>query len=134
MELFDLKSIEALFSEFAWCADRGLGAQMAELFTESGVLAIGGKEFQGHLQIGQVCAQRAQPPRQTRHSWSSLRVVKTDGKVASITAIQTTFERADTESMPVVRVSDLLDQLEKSGDGTWHFMRREIIRQLTVGD
>lgn len=134
MEILDLQSIEALFSEFAWCADRGLGMQMAELFVEDGVLAIGGQEFQGRERIGQICQQRAQAPRQTRHSWSTLRVARYEDGAANTSAIQITFERADALAVPLVRVSDLLDQLVKSVDGVWRFQRREISRQISVGE
>ncbi|WP_263264105.1 nuclear transport factor 2 family protein [Pseudomonas sp. RIT-PI-S] len=133
MELADLKAIEALFSEFAWCADRGLGEKMAALFAEDGVLAIGELEFQGHGRIGLVCQQRAQPPRYTRHTWSGLRVAEDAGDWVRTTAIQTTFERSDTNSSPLVRVSDLFDQLIKTEAGIWRFVRREISRQLSVG-
>jgi uncharacterized protein (TIGR02246 family) len=134
MEVSDMQSIEALFSEFAWCADRGLGQQMAELFVEDGVLAIGGQEFQGRERIGEICQQRAQAPRQTRHSWSTLRVARHEGNLAATSAVQTTFERADAQAAPMVRVSDLLDQLVKSADGVWRFQRREISRMISVGE
>lgn len=133
MNLTDLKSIEALFSEFAWCADRGLGTAMAQLFAEDGVLAVGGKEAKGRQLIGEVCQQRAQPPRRTRHSWSSLRIVEFEQNIATTTSIQTTFELADEQSPGLVRVSDLNDWLVKTAEGEWRFQRREIIRQISVG-
>lgn len=134
MELADIKSIEALFSEFSWCADRGLEEQMAALFTDDGVLAVGGQEFKGRSRIKQVSSQRAQPPRHTRHTWSGLRIEHQTGTSVHTTAIQITFERSDAESLPMVRVSDLFDQVVRTDDGVWRFLRREIIRQLSVGD
>ena len=40
----DLLQIERLFSDFAWFADRGDAAALAELFASDGVLVLGGKE------------------------------------------------------------------------------------------
>ena len=54
MTASDLASIERLLSDFAWCADRGDGAGLAQLFVVDGVLHLGGREFVGRTAIART--------------------------------------------------------------------------------
>ena len=129
----DLASIERLFSDFAWCADRGDGAGLARLFVADGVLHVGGHEFTGRASIADDCETRARiPGRKTRHVWSNLRIERHDEGSASLTAVQLTFEQRGDTAHAELRISDLHDDVCKDSDGAWKFRRRSIQRQMSL--
>ncbi|MGF6243673.1 MULTISPECIES: nuclear transport factor 2 family protein [Paraburkholderia] len=133
MTAFDLASIERLLSDFAWCADRGDGAGLAQLFVADGVLHLGEREFVGRAAIARDCEVRASTPgRKTRHVWSNLRVVRREEASASLTAVQLTFEQRGDDVPAELRISDLRDDVCKDADGAWRFSRRVIQRQMTL--
>lgn len=129
----DLASIERLLSDFAWCADRGDGAGLAQLFVADGVLRLAGHEFVGRAAIAQDCEARASTPgRKTRHVWSNLRVLRDDSGSASLAAVQLTFEQRGDDMPAELRISDLHDEVRKDSDGAWRFSRRIIQRHMTL--
>ena len=133
MTASDLKSIERLLSDFAWFADRGDGAGLAQLFVADGVLEVGGREFSGRTAIADDCDERAKiPGRKTRHVWSNLRVERGDEASATLSAVQMTFEQRGDDKPAELRISDLSDHVCKDTDGAWRFKRRVIGRQMTL--
>jgi hypothetical protein len=128
----DLTRIERLLSDFAWHADRGDGASLAQLFLPDAVLVVGGARLAGRAEIAEDCRRRALAPgRKTRHVWSNLRLdPQTDGTV-SATAIQLTFEQTDAAATRV-RINDLTDRYQRDAAGTWRFMSRIIERQMAL--
>ena len=70
--------------------------------------------------------------RKTRHVWSNLRIVESHHDRLSTTAVQLTFEQPGDDKPTQLRVSDLLDTLEKDHDGRWRFARRVISRQMAL--
>ena len=127
----DLLQIERLFSDFAWFADRGDAAALAELFASDGVLVLGGKESKGRQQIAADCQNRfITPQRKTRHVFSNLRVERTTPLAATTTAVQLTFEHLGESKPTRMRVNDVFDDLVKGADKTWRFSRREIKCEL----
>jgi hypothetical protein len=128
----DWTAIERLLSDFAWHADRGDGASLAELFLSEAVLVVGGVKLEGRLEIGEDCRRRARDPRRkTRHVWSNLRLnAEADGTVAG-TAVQMTFEQ--TDSVPTkLRINDLIDRYQRDAAGMWRFKSRIIERQMAL--
>jgi hypothetical protein len=68
----ELQSIERLFSDFAWFADRCDAEALANLFMPGGVLSVGGRESAGSDNIAADCRKRfAVSDRKTRHMWSA---------------------------------------------------------------
>ncbi|SMG60095.1 nuclear transport factor 2 family protein [Paraburkholderia susongensis] len=129
----DLASIERLLSDFAWYADRGDGAGLAQLFVADGILLVGERLFTGRPAIASDCETRAREPlRKTRHVWSNLRVERNDDASASLTAVQLTFEQRGDDAPAELRISDLRDDVCKEADGAWRFRRRVIQRQMTL--
>jgi uncharacterized protein (TIGR02246 family) len=128
----DLARIERLLSDFAWHADRGDGASLAELFLPDAVLIVGGRRLEGRAEIAADCRRRALTPgRKTRHVWSNLRLdLETDGTL-SATALQLTFEQTDSAATKV-RVNDLTDRYRRDAGGTWRFVIRIIERQMAL--
>jgi SnoaL-like domain len=128
----DWTAIERLLSDFAWHADRGDGAALAELFLPEAVLVVGGVKLEGHSQIGEDCRRRAlDPRRKTRHVWSNLRLnAEADGTVAG-TAVQMTFEQTGSVATQL-RINDLIDRYQRDAAGTWRFKSRIIERQMAL--
>lgn len=125
--------IERLFSDFSWHADRGDGTALAALFATEGVLCVGGQELTGRDQIAADMTRRAQiAGRKTRHVWSNLRIVESRYNQLSTTAVQLTFEQTGDDRPTQLRVSDLVDTLQKDHDGQWRFARRIISRQMAL--
>jgi uncharacterized protein (TIGR02246 family) len=125
--------IERLFNDFSWHADRGDGLALAALFATEGVLYVGGQELTGHKQIADDMTRRALiPGRKTRHVWSNLRIVESHENQLSTAAIQLTFEETGDDRPTQLRVSDLIDTLQKDNDGRWRFARRIISRQMAL--
>ena len=58
----DLARIERLLSDFAWHADRGDGASLAELFFPDAVLIVGGQRLEGRAEIAEDCRRRVPAP------------------------------------------------------------------------
>jgi uncharacterized protein (TIGR02246 family) len=128
----DLSRIERLLSDFAWYADRGDGASLAQLFVPDAVLVVGGVRLAGRAQIAEDCRRRALAPgRKTRHVWSNLRLdPETDGTV-SATAVQLTFEQTDSVGTKM-RINDLTDRYQRDAAGAWRFASRIIERQMAL--
>ena len=128
----DLARIERLLSDFAWHADRGDGASLAELFLPDAVLIVGGQRLEGRAEIAEDCRRRALTPgRKTRHVWSNLRLdTESDGTVSG-TAVQLTFEQAASVGTQM-RINDLTDRYQRDGAGTWRFLSRIIERQMAL--
>ena len=128
----DIARIERLLSDFAWHADRGDGASLAQLFVPDAVLVVGGVRLAGRAEIAEDCRRRALASgRKTRHVWSNLRLdLETDGTL-SATALQLTFEQTDSAATKV-RINDLTDRYQRDGAGTWRFLSRIIERQMAL--
>jgi hypothetical protein len=134
--MFDLEKwrVEGLYTAFGMFADRGDGAALSELFVSDGMLEMGNNEVHGRQNIAEfVNARCADPSRKTRHTWSNLRLEQEEGSTFHTTAIQMTFEQNGADKAPQVRVSDLVDTLQRYPDGTWRFVSRRIHRQFTFG-
>ena len=128
----DLAAIQRLMSDFAWCADRGDGASLAELFLPEGILWVGGQEHKGRVQIADDCHRRSLPQRKTRHVWSNLRVDPQDDGTYVATAIQLTFEQTGPDNASQMRVNDVFDRFKRDPQGAWRFMTRTIDRQMSI--
>jgi hypothetical protein len=128
----DVTKIGRLLSDFAWLADRGDGASLAQLFLPESILVVGGARLVGRAQIAEDCRRRAlDPERKTRHVWSNLRVNReADGTMAG-SAIQLTFEQTGSEGTKL-RISDVTDRYEVDSLGTWRFKSRIIERQMAL--
>ncbi|MFM0643191.1 SgcJ/EcaC family oxidoreductase [Paraburkholderia bryophila] len=130
----ELQSIERLFSDFAWFADRRDAQALAGLFTSDGVLLVGGRESAGSGNIAADCQKRfAGVERKTRHMWSNLRVEMPTADTATATAIQLTFEIAGDDAPARLRVNDVSDELRKAASGEWRFVRRHISCEMALG-
>ena len=132
MSELDLTPFGRLLSDFAWHADRGDGASLAQLFLPQAVLIVAGLKLEGHTEIAQDCQRRALDPlRKTRHVWSNLRVnPEADGTV-SATAIQLTFEQTDSVATKM-RINDVFDHYQQDAAGVWRFKSRIIERQMAL--
>lgn len=127
----DIRAIERLLSDFAWCADRGDGESMSRLFVPDGVLHVGGTILSGREAIARDCERRhAEPGRKTRHLWSNLRVDTLDAHHSQSTAVQITFEHRASDGSLQVRVNDVFDRLRRAEHGGWLIEERTIQRQI----
>ena len=128
----DVTKIERLLSDFAWLADRGDGAALAQLFLPQATLVVGGVRLVGRAEIAEDCRRRALDPlRKTRHVWSNLRVIQeADGTIAG-NAVQLTFEQTGSDGTKL-RINDVTDRYEVDSDGTWRFKSRIIERQMAL--
>ena len=134
--MFDLEKwrVEGLYTAFGTCADRGDGAALSELFVSDGMLEMGNNELRGRQNIAEfVNARCADPNRKTRHTWSNLRLEQQEGSTFHTAAVQMTFEQNGVDKAPQLRVSDLVDTLQRDADGTWRFLSRRIHRQISLG-
>lgn len=130
----ELQSIERLFSDFAWFADRNDAEGLASLFLPDGVLSVGGRESAGSGNIAADCRQRfAVSNRKTRHVWSNLRVEMPSAGIARTTAIQLTFETLGDDKPARLRVNDVIDELRKVPSGEWRFVSRRIDCEMALG-
>jgi uncharacterized protein (TIGR02246 family) len=130
----ELQSIERLFSDFAWFADRCDAEGLARLFMRDGVLLVGGRESAGSDNIAADCQKRfATSDRKTRHMWSNLRIDMPTSDTARTTAIQLTFETSGDDTPPRLRVNDVIDELRKEASGEWRFVRRYIRCEMALG-
>ena len=129
----DVLAIQRLLSDFAWHADRGEADLLSLLFTEDGVLHVGGKDLCGRTRIADDCRQRfLTAGRKTRHVWSNLRVDGEGQAGARATAMQLTFEQTDASDKTELKVNDIADVLSKDAAGTWRFARRSVSRQMAL--
>ncbi|MGF6998790.1 nuclear transport factor 2 family protein [Paraburkholderia sp. GAS32] len=129
----ELQSIERLFSDFAWFADRCDSEALANLFVPSGVLSVGGRESAGSDNIAADCRERfAVSDRKTRHMWSNLRVEMPTADTARTTAIQLTFETSSDDTPARLRVNDVIDELRKGASGEWRFVSRHIRCEMAL--
>jgi hypothetical protein len=127
----DVRAIERLLSDFAWCADRGDGESMGRLFVPDGVLRVGGAILGGRDAIAHDCARRhAEPGRKTRHLWSNLRVDAVDANRSQSTAVQITFEQRASDGSLQVRVNDVFGTAKPVEDGGWLIEERIIQREI----
>jgi uncharacterized protein (TIGR02246 family) len=127
----DVRAIERLLSDFAWCADRGDGESIGRLFVPDGVLHVGGAILSGRDAIARDCERRhAEPGRKTRHLWSNLRVDAIDANRSQSTAVQITFEHRASDGSLQVRVNDVFDQLRRAENGGWLIEKRVIQREI----
>ncbi len=129
----DHKAIERLLSDFAWHADRGEGAALADLFLPDAVLTVGGVDLQGRVAIAADCHRRHENPlRKTRHVWSNLRVLHRDDGAVATAAVQLTYEQTGPDLPTQLRVNDLFDTFRRDAAGRWRFARRLIKRELAL--
>ncbi|MBI2771921.1 MAG: nuclear transport factor 2 family protein [Burkholderiales bacterium] len=129
----DLAAIQRLLADFAWAADRGLAAELSELFLPEGALTVNEVRLLGREQIAQDCRHRFETPqRKTRHALSNLRIdALSDGACAG-TAVQLTFESAGAGQPIKLRVSDVTDRFERDTQRRWRFRSRTIERQMAL--
>ena len=128
----DIARIERLLSDFAWHADRGDGASLAQLFVPDAVLVVGGVRLAGRAEIAGDCRRRALASgRKTRHVWSNLRLDPESDGTVSATAVQLTFEQAASVGTQM-RINDLTDRYQRDAAGTWRFLSRIIERQMAL--
>ena len=133
MNASDVLAIQRLLSDFAWHADLGEADLLSSLFTEDGVLHVGGRDLRGRGEIAADCHRRFAPPgRKTRHVWSNLRVDGEQEGRARATAVQLTYEQVGEGEKTEVRVNDMADVLQKCDDGKWRFARRTVTRQMSL--
>ena len=132
MSELDLTPFGRLLSDFAWHADRGDGASLAQLFLPEAVFVVSGLRLEGRMEIAEDCQRRALDPlRKTRHAWSNLRVTpEADGTVSG-TAIQLTFEQTDSVATKM-RINDVFDRYQQDAAGVWRFKSRIIERQMAL--
>lgn len=129
----ELQSIERLFSDFAWFADRSDAEGLANLFLPDGVLSVRGQESSGSDNIAADCRKRfAAADRKTRHMWSNLRVEMPSADTARTTAVQLTFETSDDDTPARLRVNDVVDELRKAASGEWRFVSRHIRCEMAL--
>ena len=129
----DVLAIQRLLSNFAWHADLGEADLLASLFTEDGVLHVGGKDLCGRREIADDSRRRfLTVGRKTRHVWSNLRVDSEEEGSAHATAVQLTYEQTGAGEKTEIRVNDMADVLKKGTDGKWRFARRTVTRQMSL--
>lgn len=129
----DLRSIEALLTDFAWNADRGDGQALGALFAPEATLTVGGQTHRGRAQIAADCERRASDPgRKVRHVWSNLKVLEQHEGEMRTAAVQLTFEQTAGLAKTQVRVNDLHDRFVKGPDGAWRFAERTIARAMAL--
>jgi uncharacterized protein (TIGR02246 family) len=129
----DVLAIQRLLSDFAWHADLGEADLLSSLFTEDGVLHVGGKDLCGRQEIADDSRRRfLTAGRKTRHVWSNLRVEGEGQDTARATLVQLTYEQTGAGDKTEVRVNDMADVLRKGADGKWRFARRTVTRQMSL--
>jgi hypothetical protein len=120
--------IEDTIARYARCADTGRSKELADLFTEDGVLAVDGNELKGRaaitafLEANKVnLAASAAGGGRIRHHVSSLRIHLGSPDEANATCYFLAITAAGPDHWGVYR-----DRFERVGD-RWLFARREAI-------
>ena len=120
--------IEDTIARYARCADSGRSSELAELFTQDGVLVVNGDEHQGRASItafiegskSSLAASAAGGGR-IRHHVSSLRIDFPAPDEARATSYFLAVTAAGPDHWGVYRDRLVLDE------GRWCFARREAI-------
>lgn len=113
--------IQQLISEFAYRIDLMGGDTVAELFAEDGYYEADGKRSTGRKAIREAYELRsARGPRQSRHLFTNLRVVGTDGSTYCATTIMLLFARDGygihaAEPLLVADIEDVY-QMDQNGE------------------
>ncbi len=119
--------IEELVYAHAWLLDHGRGEEIADLYTDDGVMLGVGPERHGREGIlGYARARK--PSRTARHVCTNLRLESLDeGRIAGAFII-TLYRSDDTPPLDAtpVAVADINDEYRLCSDGRWRIARRHI--------
>lgn len=130
VSLQDRISIEAILTEFGWLVDHGKADQVADLFTEKGVIKTPMFTLNGKEEIARQFGERAKDTsRLSRHIWTNLRLKKIDdNQIRAQMAVQTYVANGEPPMKPdSLVVGDSLDLLELCDDGVWRFQERQLV-------
>jgi hypothetical protein len=119
-------SCEQLFHRFSACIDRGRATEAIDLFTDDGVVEIGGRTFNGRAEVLEfLTAREAHADRQTRHLGANFdfRMTGPDGAQAS--ALVVVFATAgDAPSTAPQIVSDCELTFRRDPETGWRVASR----------
>jgi hypothetical protein len=128
-----VRSVERLMTLFGRYADCGDSEGLASLFLPDGTLSLGSVVSSGRSAIASFSKERSSAPgRKTRHLWSNLELRAGDHGTLHASAIQQTYEHMATTQSTQLRISDLEDIFAKDSDGSWRFVSRRIVRQVSA--
>ncbi|MGW4912731.1 nuclear transport factor 2 family protein [Streptomyces sp. NPDC004270] len=124
--------IEALIAEFAWRIDHEEGRGVAELFTTTGVYALGGVgELNGRDQIAAFYDwRRSGGPRTSRHLFTNLHLETLDldaGRARGTCVLSLNAAHGEgPHPLSPVMIADYADEYQRAENGEWLFARRDV--------
>lgn len=114
------------------------GKTAHELYTEQGVLAVGGKQHRGSRAIREFYESRAKRGvRTARHLVTNFQILAGDGdlymKAMGIISLYAGDKLPMLDSKPAVLMADLFNEYVCESDGVWRY-RLHILRPIFLGD
>jgi uncharacterized protein (TIGR02246 family) len=126
--LLDRVAIEDLIATYLYRLDHGQANTLADLFTDDGVLDVGGLGPQkGRDAIKAYYAKRS-TTRTTRHVSTNLYVVFDDASHARAVHTLTYYAAEGAPPLPAAApsgVADYAEKLTRGADGRWRFQHRK---------
>jgi hypothetical protein len=126
-ELSARLAIERLTIEYAYLLDHGEATQLADLFTQDGVLQTDKVRLAGRAAIAEYYARRAKAPRTTRHISTNLRIVfETPDRARGTRLILYYRGEGDRPPFPAKpgSVGEYREVYVRDPDGAWRFASR----------
>lgn len=116
----DLAGIQQLYSRYCFGFDRKDAELFAGCFVPDGVLAVGDREYAGHDTLRAVAEFAGDRP---RHHYLNPLVDEVRGDRARARAYFLTVDVGNGENSGC---GEYVDELVRSDDGAWRFVRRRI--------
>ena len=126
IEAEDIREILGLLADYSATADQGRSGELAALFVEDGAMLVFGREFSGRDAIARFMDRAVRG----KHI-SAVPKIDLDGDEATVRSDYVFFRGSDSA---LFSAGFYLDELVRTAEAGWRFVRREIVIELNPPD